>query len=621
MNSETFRDLKIKKIYLETDEQKVFFCKHKRTDETYLVHAIINQKPFELVNFDRMNEVLECYDSIYEEEQVRYLIIKTEDSFGIEGYLEKKELNDEQRLQYTEFLLEKLEELKFLPIQILCSLFSYENVIIDMNDQISFLGLIILDKSYMKLDSTVLFNNIADILTDFFKDTSTRKLPQEIKKIVKKCRERRYINYTGIKNDFQEYAEILKRELYLKQKQEEKERKKIIKERKNIRSVFNNSEKSIKETAKEEEIVVEKIEIEETKIETTEANIDVASEIEEIGDAVETNEEVNFEDTGKIEALDDVYSKLQQNAYQDAGFEKQDTIPLANLDVFDSGDDQVKEALVDEFFNAIREVPTEDTSKNHTPKEKKSKEVVKVKESLLNFKTIAVFAWVTIAMILILYLVYSSVLKKDAEIPVADTNSIESKIVSEESVMQSDTVADDAVEQVGESDDAKLGSAAEESQEAEIAQENLQMIEAIKEDELSDFYGGDLLKKANPNHFPIADTEVFYKGTHSFKIVNTEKEKKRFYVGGIKGQDENKGAALKFWLKTDTEQKVVLEAVVNSENGKTSFRVSKPAYLNATAWMQYKIDIDNNNFENVQLYISVAEKGNVWLDDYEVNYK
>ncbi|MCT4661574.1 MAG: hypothetical protein N4A40_06890 [Tissierellales bacterium] len=606
MNSETFRDLRIKKIYLETEEQKVFFCKHKRTDETYLVHAIINQKPFELVNFDRMNEVLGCYDSIYEEEQVRYLIIKSEESFGIESYLDKNELSDEQRINYTEFLLEKLDQLRFLPIQILCSLFSYENVIIDLNDEMSFLGLIILDKSYMKLDSTVLFNNFADMLTDFFKDPKTRKLPKEIKAIVKNCRERRYINYNGLKNDFAAYAEVIKREIYLRQKQEEKERKKIIKERKNIRSVFNNSEKSMKETAKEEEIVVEKIEIEQ----------EIPQEIAEENIAVEENVEVKetFEDTGKVEQLDDIYSKLQQNAYMDAKFEKQDTIPLANLDTFDSGDDEIKEALVDEFFNAIRELPEDDKIDNH-----KSKEVVKVKESLLNMKTIATFLGVTIAMVVVLYLVYSMVLKKDANIDTAKTQ-VTPTVVSENSVVEkqqeasAETTANDDVAAESENTESQLETEA-------INNGNLELIQTIKEDELSAFYGGELLKKANPQNSPLADSEEVYKGTHSFKLVNETNEKKEFYVGGVEGKKDNKGASVKLWLKSDKKQTAVLAALVNSENGKTPYKVSRPIYLSEAGWMQYVIEIEQNNFETAQIYVSTVEKSSVWIDDYEVNYK
>lgn len=598
MNNETFRDLKIKQVYLDTGDQKVFFCKHIKTEETYLVNAIFNKKPFELVDLDRLNNIIHCYEDFYEDDEAKYLVIKSKSSFGIVDYLEEHILSREQKLQYTDFILENLIDLKFLPIHTLCSLFNYQNIIIDLEDEISFLGLIVFEKNYLDLDLSSLLNNLADIFTDFHKDAETKLIPKEIKTIIKKCRERQYINYGMIKKDFDEYSSIvrkdIRKEIQLEEKKDRKQ-KKIQMERKNIRSVFNNSEKSLNETAKEEEVVTEivEIEIEEPK--------DVVK-IKEIAQETINDETQEVEDVDKKKEYEDVYSKLQQNAYKESYFEDGNPTSFVKLQKEFSSNDEVKEALVDEFFNAVEGKQFEDF---------KEQEIVKVKESLLNIKTIVVFVSVTIAMLLVLYGIYNFIL--NAEIPVkSDTldTLIDTELPSnDETVLKTKELAIEAKQQKSSIDEKSI----------DVIDE---ISKIIKGDDLEQFYGGALLKEANPTNIPQTDTEEVYKGTHSFKLINETDTKKEFYVGGISkesSETDNNGSEIKFWLKSDKEQNVTISVVATTEGRTAPVRVWRPAYLTTNGWMQYSIEI--NQFEKAQLYISTAVNSNVWIDNYEINYK
>lgn len=619
MNSETFRDLKIKQVYIETNDQKVFFCKHKKTDETYLVNAVFNQKPFELVDLNRINNIIHCFEDFYEEENVKYMIIKSKNSFGIESYIEKQALTNEQKIEFTDYLLDNLINLKFLPIHIQCSLFNYDNIVIDMEDQISFLGLIVFEKNYLDLDLSNLLNNIADILTDFHKDFEDKKLPDEIKAIVKKCRNRQYLNYELIKRDFDQYAESIRREIYLEQKKEKREKKqKMQLERKNIRSVFNNADKSLKETAKEDEIVVEVVDIE---VEAEAADIkNVENDMSEVKEnEIKENEiqkDENKEDVVKPYEIkhEDVYSKLSENAYKESKITKQDTQSFSGFkEIFEKNDD-MKEALVDEFFDAVEfEEPANDISE---------KEVIKVKESLFNGKTVLVFISVTLGMLLVLYFIYNFMLK--AEVPMvtpnAPVNELESDAYMEENV---DTMiikpTDEPENKAVDKEEPVLETKALKTEDKIVEDE---ISNKLKGDELESFYGGHLLNDANPKNIPELDDKELYKGIYSFKLNNDKNSKKEFYVGGIDAEienSENNGADIKFWLKADKEQNATIAVVATSKGRTAPVRVWRPAYLTAGDWMQYSIEI--SQFEQAQLYISTATESNVWIDNYEINYK
>lgn len=646
MNGIAFRNLKIKKIIYEDSLQKVFLCKHQEDNSTYMVNAIINRKPYELVDFNKINGILSCFEYIYEEEEVLYLITKGQPTFEIQDFLKTHKFDELMKIEHCNKILVSLNQLKFLPIHILCSIFNKHNIVVLENGNLVFLGLLYFEKNYLELDFVVLMNHISELIELLFKEDE--ELPSEIKDIIEKCQKRRYKNYNTILTDFEAYSEKTIKEI----EKAEKKQRKTEQKKTETKKFFGLKEKDTNKH--EEEVVLEKNNEYEAKaddinIETTKSfkakTVDMNHTIKLDKNLVnQLRNEQKRNETAEGESSSGIYDKLLKNAAiktqatnavskkkmldEDAELfskAKADIVQDYTADDryivennFEIDDDKIqtnkvkedeKERLVDAFFKG----KDLDYKKNKSDGEENKTEGVTV-------KNIALFFVVMIAMVTVLFMVYKFIMNDTSKLEdSADINKMAAATdIDSENIA---TTSESAVEE-SEQPDAEGTEVKAEINSVEYSK--IVGVDLLKDDEMKNFLTEDLWQKSESANLISIDGEVKHAGTSSLKLANENGSEQDYYIGGIEISKDSSKKELKpeirLWIQSQKEQSAILYAKVYKD-GELVVKISRKVFVAADNWMQYDMELNIGAGDYIQLYAKTFDAGNIWLDDYNVTYK
>lgn len=667
MNGIAFRNLKIKKIIYEDSLQKIFLCKHKDDNSTYMVNAIINRKPYELVDFKKINEVLACFEYIYEEEGVLYLIIKGKRTYELDEFLKTHRYDMLMKVENTRKIIESLNQLRALPIHILCGLFNKHNVVTLENGEVTFTGLIYFEKNYLELDSVVLMNQLAELIQYIFEDDE-EAMPDEIKAIIEKCRKRRYKNYNTIQTDFESFAEPILREI----EREERKRRKA-ESKKTETSLFSIvKEKVLSETTKSNEAE----EQDEVAHKAEENRVAVAKPVEKTEntshaeDTVEVKKkeqarvhsssmsEMEKQDTSTFniqqpkeiaeETADDVYKNLLRNASK---MKKREMEQMTVREKAKSIEPQIKEAekKSDKPLEApLKEIETPVKSRNQERASEEKQPVVEAKavdqvsyekedeseideqerlvdaffkgetldqdsEKRFSLKGILTYILVMVAMVSVLFMVYKYIMTDDTKF---EDKQLKGTDVEAKAEAVNSTEGQVDGEEVSVEPEAAL------PKEKTQAYSAIKGIDFIKDDEMKNYLTEDLWNKSEDMTPVTIDETLKHAGKASLKLVNDKGSEQNFYVGGIQLDSSKKDLKpeIRIWIQSQKEQSAILYAKVYKD-GEMAVKISRKVFVAADNWMQYDMELKIGAGDYIQLYAQTSDKGTIWLDDYSVTYK
>lgn len=667
MNGIAFRNLKIKKIIYEDSLQKIFLCKHKDDNSTYMVNAIINRKPYELVDFKKINEILACFEYIYEEEGVLYLIIKGKRTYELDEFLKTHRYDMLMKVENTRKIIESLNQLRALPIHILCGLFNKHNVVTLENGEVTFTGLIYFEKNYLELDSVVLMNQLAELIQYIFEDDE-ESMPDEIKTIIEKCRKRRYKNYNTIQTDFESFAEPILREI----EREERKRRKA-ESKKTETSLFSIVKgKVLSETAKtseaeEQDEVAHRTEENTVPFTKSVEKTERASRAEDTVEVKKSDQprvqsnsmpEMEKQDTTTLnsqqpkesaeETADDVYKNLLRNASkmkkremeqmtvgekaksidpQIEAAEKKIDKPLEvppkeietpvksqNQEAVSEGKQPVVEARAVDQVSYEKEDESEiDEQERLVDAFFKGETLDQESEKRFSIKGILTYILVMVAMVSVLFMVYKYIMTDDTKF---------------EDKQLKGTDVEVRAEPVNSTEGQVEGEEVSVEPEAALAKEKTQAysaikgIDFIKDDELKTYLTEDLWNKSEDMTPITIDETLKHAGKASLKLVNDKGSEQNFYVGGVALDSSKKDLKpeIRIWIQSQKEQSAILYAKVYKD-GEMAVKISRKVFVAADNWMQYDMELKIGAGDYIQLYAQTSDKGTIWLDDYSVTYK
>ncbi|WP_425446626.1 hypothetical protein [Dethiothermospora halolimnae] len=204
MNGNILEELKVVETILENEEQEVFICKNKITEELFVLNSITNTKLTETLDSDKLKNTINNVVDVVEIEDRLNIISRYMSHNKLKDYVNKNELYLSDKVKYVHFLLNMLYDLREFQPHILSSIFNYHNFVIDGMRNIHPLGLIILEENYLDIDTSNVLKNIARLVYTIFTGNkiidgdTLDKLPPDISKIITKCKDNKYTKYRDL---------------------------------------------------------------------------------------------------------------------------------------------------------------------------------------------------------------------------------------------------------------------------------------------------------------------------------------------------------------------------------------------------------------------------------------
>ncbi|MTI48461.1 hypothetical protein [Sporosalibacterium faouarense] len=196
-------------VYLRNSIQEILICKHKETEELYLVNTVFDNNTLEALDLRQLKKDVPSIEEISNTEDGIKIYTKyffhpsLMDTVG-----EDKEMPLEKQMSYTGYILDKLLKLRHLPLSVLEALFNSNHLIVDDKGRLQILGSIIINPDHEKLDLQDIFKRIGNILHLIFSGEEIeggdidKSIPPDIKKIITNCYNNHYFNFEELVSDF-----------------------------------------------------------------------------------------------------------------------------------------------------------------------------------------------------------------------------------------------------------------------------------------------------------------------------------------------------------------------------------------------------------------------------------
>ncbi len=191
-----YENYDVEKIIYESNFQRILLCKNE-DNELFYNNIILRERLIELIDKDFYPNNSDNLIAIEETEDRLYIYSKYSELEKLTEFINKNELTYRERVEITENLLKKFEELeKYSDIQVQ-SMMIEDNILIDDNNNIIFKNLLIFDQDYdieesilMKITSNYIHYIFAG---EFIKEFNiSEEVPPDIKKIIIRASSKEY---------------------------------------------------------------------------------------------------------------------------------------------------------------------------------------------------------------------------------------------------------------------------------------------------------------------------------------------------------------------------------------------------------------------------------------------
>ncbi|EOD00502.1 hypothetical protein [Caldisalinibacter kiritimatiensis] len=210
MAADIIKDYSILEVYMENLSQKVLLCKHKDTEELYLVNAITNKGLVEGLDYELLINTFDSMENIVESDEAIYFITKYSEYQYLNEYLSNNKLGLSSQVGYLTTITDVLLKLRKYPDYIISSFLDINNLYIDEKNNIHFTGLVILDENNLKISRSDVLRKLANITHVIFTGKSIEndklfsEIPPDIEKLINKCLNDEYLQYEEFVNDFKQ---------------------------------------------------------------------------------------------------------------------------------------------------------------------------------------------------------------------------------------------------------------------------------------------------------------------------------------------------------------------------------------------------------------------------------
>lgn len=206
MSSKIFENLSVIDIYIENKYQKILRCKGKISGKEYLVNILFDKSLFKKEELIVLKEEFDLVEKVEETEKAVYIITRHDVYEDIYEHIQKNKITLSNQINYATLILEKINKIKYLPLEVISSAVQSNNIKVDQNNKLIFTGLIILSDDKLVSYGHIL-KDIANLLHIIFdgneisNDKISKEIPPDIQKIIVKCLEERYVTFDDVLKD------------------------------------------------------------------------------------------------------------------------------------------------------------------------------------------------------------------------------------------------------------------------------------------------------------------------------------------------------------------------------------------------------------------------------------
>ncbi len=201
-----YENYDVEKIIYESNFQRIQLCKNK-DNELFYNNIIIRERLIDLIDKEFYPNNSDNLIAIEETEDRLYIYSKYSELNKLTEFTKSNELTYRERVEITENLLQKFEELeKYSDIQV-ASMLKEDNILIDEKNNIVFRNLLIFDQDY-DIEESLLLKNTSNYIHyifagEFIKEFNiSEDVPPDIKKIIIRAGSKEYSSIGELINSF-----------------------------------------------------------------------------------------------------------------------------------------------------------------------------------------------------------------------------------------------------------------------------------------------------------------------------------------------------------------------------------------------------------------------------------
>jgi len=202
------KNLDIVDTYCQNDFQEIYICKHKEEKAYYLLNLIRKREIIDEIDLKELPNYMPSIKRILDSDEGIIILTEYRKFRSLKEYVREEIMTLTKQVKNTTYILEVLSKLKSFSYYFIVSLFDYENLLIDSNGDIIFTGNLILNSETMNASKKDALFTIANTIHMIFANqeiidgTISKLVPPDIERIIYKCLEDEYFEFTDIASDY-----------------------------------------------------------------------------------------------------------------------------------------------------------------------------------------------------------------------------------------------------------------------------------------------------------------------------------------------------------------------------------------------------------------------------------
>lgn len=202
------KNLDIVDTYCQNDFQEIYICKHKEEKAYYLLNLIRKREIIDEIDLKELPNYMPSIKRILDSDEGIIILTEYRKFRSLKEYVREEIMTLTKQVKNTTYILEVLSKLKSFSYYFIVSLFDYENLLIDSNGDIIFTGNLILNSETINASKKDALFTIANTIHVIFANqeiidgTISKLVPPDIERIIYKCLENEYFEFTDIASDY-----------------------------------------------------------------------------------------------------------------------------------------------------------------------------------------------------------------------------------------------------------------------------------------------------------------------------------------------------------------------------------------------------------------------------------